>query len=189
MLHCIHLAEALTATCSFVLNFAYTEALELQNNLTEVHAVYEKFIEVLRKDLEATEERVNANNSSSSSIGSQNTVKSDPNAMDVSAPGLSQSQPPSQNSSFATQASDDKPPKSKELVDKRTDYGIVYITYMRFGRRAEGLKSARNIFGKARRDRWTPWEVYEAAGECIYRIDVLVTLMRVLCSFDGVSLR
>ncbi|KAI0820713.1 hypothetical protein BC628DRAFT_1466219 [Trametes gibbosa] len=136
---------------SFVLNFAYAEALELQNNFTEVHPTYEKFVEVLRKDLETTEQRVNAENSSNSSLGSQNSQKTDTN-------------PPSQNSSFATQVSDDKPPRSKELIEKRTDYGIAYIMYMRFGRRAEGLKSARNIFGKARRDRWTPWEVYEAAA-------------------------
>ncbi|KAI0771691.1 hypothetical protein BD413DRAFT_475587 [Trametes elegans] len=152
---------------SFVLNFAYAEALEVQGNFAEVHATYEKFLDVLRKDLETVEARVNSANSSNSSIGSQASQSSlkDSNAMDVT-PGLSQSQsqPPSQNSSFATQAGDEKPPKSKELTDKRTDYGIVYIMYMRFGRRAEGLKSARNVFGKARRDRWTPWEVYEAAA-------------------------
>ncbi|KAI0333418.1 Suf-domain-containing protein [Cubamyces sp. BRFM 1775] len=150
---------------SFVLNFAYAEALELQGNFAEVHATYERFLEVLRKDLEVVEERVNSSNSSNSSIGSQNSQKTDPNAMDVSSSFLQPpSQTPSPNSSFATQVADEKPPKSKELVDKRTDYGIVYIMYMRFGRRAEGLKSARNIFGKARRDRWTPWEVYEAAA-------------------------
>ena len=37
---------------------------------------------------------------------------------------------------------------------------------MRFGRRSEGVKSLRSIFGKARRDRWIPWEVYEASGLC-----------------------
>ena len=35
---------------------------------------------------------------------------------------------------------------------------------MRFGRRSEGVKSLRGIFFKARRDRWIPWEVYEASG-------------------------
>ena len=37
--------------------------------------------------------------------------------------------------------------------------------YMQFGRRAEGLQSSRAIFGNARKDRWTPWEVYEAASK------------------------
>jgi len=35
---------------------------------------------------------------------------------------------------------------------------------MRFGRRSEGVKSLRGIFGKARKDRWVPWEVYEASA-------------------------
>lgn len=35
---------------------------------------------------------------------------------------------------------------------------------MRFCRRAEGLKSSRAVFGKARKDKWTSWEVYEAAA-------------------------
>ena len=70
----------------------------------------------------------------------------------------------SQNSSFNTQSDDEKPTKSKELLDKRTQHGVAWIMYMRFARRAENLRSARAVFGKARRDRWTPWEVYEAAG-------------------------
>ena len=137
---------------SFVLNFAYAEALELQGNFAEVHAVYEKFLGILRKDLEAIEAKINASNSSSSS--------KDSNAMDVTPqPGTQ-----SQHSSFNTQSSDDRPPKNKELTDKRTDYGIAWIMYIRFARRAEGLKSARNVFGKARRDRLTPWEVHESEG-------------------------
>jgi cleavage stimulation factor subunit 3 len=76
----------------------------------------------------------------------------------------------SNNSSFATQASDEKPPRSKELAERRTEYGVVWIMYMRFGRRAEGLQSSRTIFGRARKDRWTPWEVYEAAGKATRRL-------------------
>ncbi len=145
---------------SFVLNFAYAEALELQGNFAEVHAVYEKFLGILRKDLEAIEARINAANSSSSTNGSQ---QRDSQAMDVTPqPGTQ-----SQHSSFNTQASDDRPPKNKELTDKRTDYGIAWIMYIRFARRAEGLRSARNVFGKARRDRLTPWEVHEAEGASI----------------------
>ncbi|KAM5540704.1 hypothetical protein V8D89_005735 [Ganoderma adspersum] len=142
---------------SFVLNFAYAEALELQGNFTEVHATFDKFLGTLRKDLEALESRVNASSSSNGSASSQQTQ----NNGDASA-SASQQGPTSNHSSFNTQSSDEKPPKNKELCDKRTDYGIAWIVYIRFARRAEGLRSARNVFGKARRDRWTPWEVHEA---------------------------
>ncbi|KAH9936856.1 Suf-domain-containing protein [Epithele typhae] len=137
---------------SFVLNFAYAEALELQNNFTEVHATFEKFLEVLRKDLEALETRLGNANSTDGAQGLQPSQGQ--------SSGLPFDAPPS--ASFSTSSSDDKPPKNKELTDKRTDYGIAWIMYIRFARRAEGLKSARNVFGKARRDRWTPWEVHEA---------------------------
>lgn len=67
------------------------------------------------------------------------------------------------NASFTTQ-SDEKPFQNKELSEKRQEYGLAWTVYMRFARRAEGLKSARAVFGQARRDKWTPWEVYESAG-------------------------
>ncbi|KAI0687236.1 Suf-domain-containing protein [Earliella scabrosa] len=142
---------------SFVLNYAYAEELERHGNFAEVHAVFDKFLKILSKDLEALEAKVNSANSSSSSIGSQQGQSKDGQAMDVTPAGVQ-----SQNSSFNTQSSDDRPPKNKELTDKRTDYGNVWIVYIRFARRAEGLQSARTLFGKARRDRLTPWEVHEA---------------------------
>ena len=166
-----------------MLNFAYAEALELQGKFAEVHATFDRFLETLRKDLEQLQTRLNA--SASSSNGSQQQPSQTP-AGNGSADALS-----SQQSSFSTQSSDDKPPKNKELSDKRTDYGIAWIVYIRFARRAEGLKSARNVFGKARRDRWTPWEVHEAEGTlfpgpCIMNLRGLYRHFR---STHGIPLR
>ena len=148
------------ATLSFVLNYAYAEELERHGNFAEVHAVFDKLLKILSEDLEALEAKVNSANSSSSSIGSQQGQSKNGQAMDVTpGPGVQ-----SQNSSFNAHSSDDRSPKNKELTDKRTDYGNVWIVYIRFARRAEGLQSARTLFGKARRDRLTPWEVYQAEG-------------------------
>ena len=120
--------------------------MEADKNFEEVHATFDKFLEVLRKDLVSVEARVNA--------GTQ------PSANGATAADGAQSQ----NSSQSTEGGS---PKSKELNDRRTEYGVAWIVYMRFARRAENLKSARAVFGKARRDRWTPWEVFEAAGMII----------------------
>ena len=64
------------------------------------------------------------------------------------------------------------------------------VMYMRFGRRSEGVKSFRGIFGKARRDRWIPWEVYEASGVCFFLSALLSDLRNnhpfSLYSTDGV---
>jgi cleavage stimulation factor subunit 3 len=69
------------------------------------------------------------------------------------------------SSSFNTQISKPSTPAQSESAERRAEYGLAYIVYMRFGRQAGGIKAIRAIFGKARRDRWTPWHVFEAAGK------------------------
>ncbi|KAF8972103.1 hypothetical protein BDZ97DRAFT_1783153 [Flammula alnicola] len=146
---------------SFLLTFAYAEAMEIKKDFAEVHATYEKFLGILRANLETLElTTTSANTSFSSNAPGQNNGASNGNA----PPNMSGGEPGSNNSSFNTQASDERPKKTTELQKHRTEYGLVWIMYMRFGMRAEGVKPSRAIFAKARRDRWTPWEVYEAAA-------------------------
>ena len=130
---------------SFVLNFAYAEMLEDAKMTKEVHAAFNSFIDVLRADLEELEA----------------SVKSDDEPVPAANSGLR-----SNNSSFtSSQGSDDTPnTKSKELKNRRTEFGIAWIVYMRFARRAETHRAARDVFSRARKDKWIPWEVYEAAG-------------------------
>lgn len=147
---------------SFLLHFAYCELQESRKEHAEVTATFDKFLDALRAELDELENRVNSANSSFTSDASGRTVP-------MSAPagnglGSLEAGMISNNSSFATQASDEKPPKVKELSDRRQEYGVVWIMYIRFARRALDLKTFRAVFAKARRDRWTPWEVYEAAG-------------------------
>jgi len=126
--------------------------LELQSNVEEVHKVFERFLEALRRDLDAHEARVVPSATSSTiSTGIMEVVGSQGTEV-ITA-----------NASFTTQG-DEKLPQNKELNEKRQEYGLAWTVYMRFARRAEGLKSARAVFGQARRDKWTPWEVYESAG-------------------------
>jgi cleavage stimulation factor subunit 3 len=146
---------------SFLLNFAYAELQESRKELADVHAMFDRFLGLLRKDLDALESRVNSANSSFSSNASGAAATADTSL----APAIAEVVIHSNNSSFATQSSEEKPPKSKELEERRTQYGLVWIMYMRFARRAENFKASRAVFGKARKDRWTPWETYEAAGK------------------------
>ncbi|KAI0690142.1 hypothetical protein C8T65DRAFT_700086 [Cerioporus squamosus] len=55
-------------------------------------------------------------------------------------------------------------PKLTELSDRRKEYGVVWIAYIRFIRRTNGLNAARETFNRARQDSGTPWEVHEAAA-------------------------
>jgi cleavage stimulation factor subunit 3 len=170
------------STLSFLLTFTYAEVQETKNEFADVHATFEKFLNLLRIDLDALEAREKAN-SPTSSFNNNNYANT--NGFDAPQAGTPTSTAPpftvpglsgaaggsgteggSNSSSFNTQASDEKIPKSSELQERRTEFGLAYIMYMRFGRRAEGVKSSRRVFGLARKERWAPWEVYEAAGGC-----------------------
>jgi cleavage stimulation factor subunit 3 len=113
--------------------------MELKKDFPSVHATYDKLLSALVKDLEALE-----------STASPNGASAEPSSQ-------------STTNSLGSQG-EEKAPKTTELQERRSEYGLVYIMYMRFSRRAEGLQSLRKVFGKARRDRWAPWEVYEASG-------------------------
>jgi cleavage stimulation factor subunit 3 len=148
------------------LTFAYAEAQEIKKEFADVHATYDKFLTLLRSQLETFEETTTSINTSSSTAtiptnGTGNGVVNNNHAPTTTEPGIHTT-----NSSFNTQASDEKPSKSTEFQRLRTEYGVAWIMYMRFGRRSEGVKSFRGIFGRARRERWIPWEVYEASGLC-----------------------
>lgn len=64
--------------------------------------------------------------------------------------------------SFSSQKSDEK--NAEEFTSTRKVFGNIYIMYIRFALRAEGVEASRQVFAKARKDKWTPWEVFEAAG-------------------------
>jgi cleavage stimulation factor subunit 3 len=152
---------------SFLLHFAYAEAQEGRKEYGEVTATFDKLLDTLRVELEELESRVNSTNSSFSSDASGRTAPvGAPSVFGTSMTGLTEAGTVSTNSSFVTQVSDEKPPKSKELQERRTEYGLVWIMYIRYARRAHDLKTFRAVFAKARKDRWTSWEVYEAAGMC-----------------------
>ncbi|KAG5637435.1 hypothetical protein H0H81_004594 [Sphagnurus paluster] len=137
---------------SFLLTFAYVEAQEAKKEFADVHTTFDRFLGVLRTELDAIEARTKAAEATIAPAGAGPSS------------GITEAGTQSTNSSFNTQTSEDKPHKSSELLERRTEYGLAYIVYMRFGRRAEGVKSSRAIFGKARKDRWAPWQVYEAAA-------------------------
>lgn len=151
---------------SFLLTFAYVEAQEAKKEFADVHATFDRFLAALRTNLEALEHTASqANNGQPNSQSTNGTANGNASIVVPPLGSITETGIHSNNSSFNTQSSDgDKPPKGSELAEKRTEYGLAWIVYMRFGRRAEGVKSSRAIFGKARKDRWAPWEVYEAAG-------------------------
>ncbi|KAG6887539.1 hypothetical protein C0995_014547 [Termitomyces sp. Mi166 len=154
-------ANPLSDLKSYLLTFTYAEALEVKQAFAEVHSQFDRLLGVLRAKLEELEVRIK--NEESQNDNNPPANAGDPNS-------------PSQSCLFNSQQSDEKPLKPSELAERQSEYGLAYNMYMRFGRRAEGIKSSRAIFGRARRDRWTPWTVYESAA-----------LMEYHCSEDGMG--
>lgn len=63
----------------------------------------------------------------------------------------------------------------------------AYVQYMRFARRAEGIKAARTVFKLAREDTRTKFHVYIAAALMEYycsKVDVSLCYIFVLRSFN-----
>ena len=152
------------------------ESLELAKSLSEVHSLYERLLQKLHGELEEVENRpVDDSGGALGPPPMSSTSTNGPiseNGFDgVNGSGLQH------DASFATQKSDSSvstSPKSKELSNRRREFGLVYIMYIRFSLRAEGVDASRAAFAKARKDKWTPWEVFEAAGKKIR--------MNLLCS-------
>jgi cleavage stimulation factor subunit 3 len=61
-------------TRSFLLTFAYTEVQETMNEFADVHATYEKFLNLLHSDLDALEARDKAASQNSSFNGNNNNM-------------------------------------------------------------------------------------------------------------------
>jgi cleavage stimulation factor subunit 3 len=129
------------------LHFAYNEICEAQKKYSEVHATFEGLVAALRAQLDTLESSINEEVA----------------AAKASAAPIDFMAAPEEQSAL-TEADKILARRTPELTEMRGELGVVWIMYMRFARRSEGLKPARGIFGKARKDKHVAWNVYEAAG-------------------------
>ncbi|KAJ7476904.1 hypothetical protein B0H11DRAFT_1303853 [Mycena galericulata] len=143
---------------SFELTDAYAECLEKaelkkdQRDYSEVHAVYERFFGVLRILI--------------ARLSAEAAAPAPPTESAVEEPSLEVS-----GSSSETVAVNLLPVNQSqdELAERKKQYSNAWISYMSFARRAQGQQAGRDAFGKARRDEYITWEVFEAAAMTEYR--------------------
>ena len=156
---------------SFVLNFAYAENMELAKNNTEVHATFTKLLQSVLEEIEALDAKIAANSNNSSfnegapGTGSGAETGAEPNEAPNSS-GLSKEV---STTSLSSTSSEDSA-LTAQLRERKQEYGLVYIMYIRFAMRSEGLEASRVVFQKARKDKYTPWEVFEAAALMEYHV-------------------
>jgi cleavage stimulation factor subunit 3 len=132
---------------SFLLSFAYSELLELKKEYAAVHTAYTKLLSLLKEDLEDILSQINSPANSQGSIDPNESQATQ--IVQIDAPSLAHLE--------------------AELKERKQEYGLVWIMYIRFSRRAEGVQASRNIFKEARKEKkLTPWSVYEAAAMMEY---------------------
>jgi hypothetical protein len=131
-----------TSPTSYLLYFAFAELQEALKNYPEVHTALKSLISTLHDQVDAL--------SSSITFEAETSTSSDPTDREDYSKKVWER-------------------RGKELEVMKSELGVVWIMYMRFARRAEGLKPARTVFGNARKDKWCSWGVYEAAGNLILR--------------------
>lgn len=117
------------------------------NKLPEAHSAFDALLKALHDQLEAAEK----------------TIANEVEAARASVPstGVMNGELSLERDEREKQVMDRH---NKELEGMKGELGVVWIMLMRFARRAEGLRPARGIFTKARKDKFCPWSVYEAAG-------------------------
>ncbi len=135
----------------FVLGFAYAEIKEIHKDLPDVHATFDNLIANLRSGLEDLESQIEADVASA-----RQSVLHGGDLDEASAPAVVEAE---------DRARKVRERRAKDIETARNELGLVWIMLMRFARRSEGLKPARTVFAKARKDKWCAWAVYEAAGE------------------------
>ncbi|KAI5120731.1 hypothetical protein M0805_006437 [Coniferiporia weirii] len=161
---------------SFVLNFALAESLERAKNFAEVHTTFAKLLQRMHEELEAAETKANnvSNNSSFSDAILDPTGTAEHTAENRDAPngsGLTkEASVYTTKTSSSSSSTPDEPPAITEFRDRKQEYGLVYIMYIRFAMRSEGLDASRAVFAKARKDKWVSWEVFEAAALMEYHV-------------------
>ncbi|KLO08580.1 Suf-domain-containing protein [Schizopora paradoxa] len=184
---------------SVILNLALAESLELSANsassdakktaIAEIHATYNRLLRAMQTDLEEAEKKVAAATAAETEDGTgdlhNNDIMNDmdgpslayPQSLDVNGRSPSKIIKEESGSSQATTTSTssmtnatDKERAEKELRSLRQEYGLVYILYIRFAMRAEGIDASRAAFARARKDKWSPWEVFESAALMEYHV-------------------
>lgn len=158
---------------SFILNFAHAEAQELAKNYTEVHSTFTNLLQVVQKEVEELESRIAE--SSEPSASQENGMKVDLPDGQLSA-DISQGAGLQKETSIVTigssssYTSSEETPLAKQFKERKQEYGLIYVMYIRFALRAEGLPASRAVFTKARKDKFSPWEVFEAAALMEYHV-------------------
>ncbi|WWC61133.1 uncharacterized protein I303_103712 [Kwoniella dejecticola CBS 10117] len=148
---------------SFLVTFALAELLEDLSQYPAVHELYQNFLTSLTPEI----------NDLKKTIEREVEIAKGPEIPPVSGDdvnmdgdGMSEHQRMVEERDNRGKLVEERRGKQVEELMKGVNLG--WIMYMRFARRAEGIKAARAIFGKARKSPYLTWHVFEASAMMEY---------------------
>ncbi|KAL5512152.1 hypothetical protein ACEPAG_3673 [Sanghuangporus baumii] len=131
---------------SFVLNFALAENYELQKNNAEVHATYTKLLQGVLEEIEALASKINASaNTNEKDTTPGRTGTTEANTEQADAPPPSSALNKELSMSTTTSSSSEDSSLVIQLRERKQEYGVV-------------------------KDKYVPWEVFEAAALMEYHV-------------------
>ncbi|WVO12857.1 hypothetical protein L204_100465 [Cryptococcus depauperatus] len=150
---------------SFLLTFALAEAEENHKNYSACHSLYTFLIDRLNPDVDELRNKTAREVQAAQGPpipGAENAVVGKIGNLDEDSNEAQQIQVLVEEREKRGQLVAEA--RAKDVEELMISISVVWNMYMRFARRAEGIKSARSVFGKARRSAHLTWHVFEASA-------------------------
>ncbi|WWD10146.1 hypothetical protein V865_008280 [Kwoniella europaea PYCC6329] len=148
---------------SFLLTFSLTELLEDLSQYTAVHELYQNFLSSLSPEIDDLKKVIEREVEMAKGPEIPPVAGGD---ITMDGDGLSEYQRMVEERENRGKLVEER--RGKQLQELSRGINVGWIMYMRFARRAEGIKAARAVFGKARKSPYLTWQIFEASAMMEY---------------------
>ncbi|KAL1924490.1 uncharacterized protein VTP21DRAFT_4144 [Calcarisporiella thermophila] len=156
---------------SYLLHFAYVEIEESRSHITECHTAFESILNNLTKVIEEVKSNTEAELKALEAQLAEAEKESDEKNMELDGEMRERLREKEREKDVGRSAIEER---QKEQIDALArGCSLVWIMYMNFAKRAEGITGARQVFRKARK--------FE---HCTYHVFLASALMEYFCSKD-----
>lgn len=155
--------KAGVAACpkSFLLSFALAELEEERGNYADCHKIFDALVGTLNTEIDDIKSRVAADVEAAKG---PEIVQTGTDA-DMIGEDTDYARSVREREERGKVAAERR---QKDVDDVLSALGVVWVMYLRFARRAEGLKAARLVFGKSRKNAHVHWLAFEASAMMEY---------------------
>ncbi|WVQ78099.1 hypothetical protein IAT38_000180 [Cryptococcus sp. DSM 104549] len=152
---------------SFLLTFSFTEVEEGRKNYAACHQLYTALIDRLNPEVDDLRKKiaVEVEIARGPPIPGADTAVAGGD-VDMNGNETSEAQKLAEEREARGRLVAER--RGKDVEQAMVGISMVWIMYMRFARRAEGIKASRGVFGKARKSPHLTWHTFEASAMIEY---------------------